>query len=42
LSSEIDKKLTEMVRKCEELNDMENKKHSECLERKIVETNRNR
>jgi hypothetical protein len=40
LSSEMGEKLTELVRKCEELHDMSNKKYIECLDRKIVGTNR--
>jgi hypothetical protein len=39
-SSEMDQKLTELVRKCKELYDMSNKKYSDCLERKTVGTNR--
>jgi hypothetical protein len=31
LSSEVDEKLTELVRKCEELYDMSNKKYSDCV-----------
>jgi hypothetical protein len=38
----IDGKLIELVRKCEELYDMSNKKYSDCLERKTVGTNRPR
>jgi len=33
-SSEVDEKLIELVRKCEELYDMLNKKYNESLERK--------
>ena len=40
LSSEMDEKLTELVRKCEELYDMSNKKYSDSLERKTVGKNR--
>ena len=35
LSSKMDEKLIELVRKCEELYDMSHKKYSECLETKI-------
>jgi hypothetical protein len=41
-SSKMDEKLIELVRKCEEIYDMSNEKYSECLEKKIVETNRRR
>jgi hypothetical protein len=34
LSSEVVEKLTELVRKCEELYDMSNNKYSDSLERK--------
>jgi len=34
LSSEVDEKLRELARKCEELYDMANKKYSDSLERK--------
>jgi hypothetical protein len=36
----MDEKLTELVRKCEELYDMSNKKYSDSLERKTVGKNR--
>jgi len=40
----MDEKLTELVRKCDELYDISHKKLSDrqCMERKIVGTNRGR
>ena len=35
MSSEVEEKLMELVRECEELYDMSNKKYSECLERNL-------
>jgi hypothetical protein len=32
--------LMELMRKCEELYDISNKKYSDCMEREIVGTNR--
>jgi hypothetical protein len=40
ISEEIDKKLIELLSKCEELYGISNKKYSDCMEREIEGTNR--